>query len=347
MANMIKKKHDDKWTTCSECGAIVKRNNLPRHMKYVHGKITEGSEGPSEKTLPEKQQSSRFSTKKIIAVAIIAFVVMGAALFFLLGPLRGSDEGGGGNIGASPKCTAVNPRGVSVSIFTTISVNFSEPMNKSSVESAFSILPEVNGSFTWDDDTLIFTPSSPLENATTYTITISDNAMNETGAHLETTTIWSFVTEGGALEHGVGSGADDFWINYPSDHPQSDQSVSHPQWVLGALENKPVVILAHSEGCYPCIQQQGAMQTVLEEYGDQVTYFDILTDGSDVRAWDVYNGYYPLAGSWYIPLTVILTNVEDNEGSTHVGWHSTVGATGAEWITGYVEDAINYYMQTG
>jgi len=344
MANMIKKKHDDKWTTCSECGAIVKRNNLPRHMKYVHGKITEGSKGPSEKTLPEKQQSSRFSTKKIIAGAIIVFVAMGAALIFLKTPLERDD---GGSTEVLPKCTDVNPAGLSVSVFTPISVNFSEPMNKSSVESAFSILPEVNGSFTWDDATLIFTPSSPLENATTYTITISDNAMNETGAHLETTTIWSFTTEGGALEHGVGSGADDFWINYPSDHPQSGQSVSHPQWILGALENKPVVILAHSEGCYPCIQQQGAMQTVLEEYGDQVTYFDLLTDGSDVRAWDVYNGYYPLAGSWYIPLTVILTNVEDNEGSTHVGWHSTVGATGAEWITGYVEDAINYYMQTG
>jgi len=344
MANMIKKKHDDKWTTCSECGAIVKRNNLPRHMKYVHGKITEGSKGPSEKTLPEKQQSSRFSTKKIIAGAIIVFVAMGAALIFLKTPLERDD---GGSTEVLPKCTDVNPAGLSVSVFTPISVNFSAPMNKSSVESAFSILPEVNGSFTWDDDTLIFTPSSPLENATTYTITIFDNAMNETGAHLETTTIWSFATEGGALEHGVGSGADDFWINYPSDHPRSGQLVSHPQWILDALENKPVVIVAHSEGCSPCIMQQSAMETVREEYGDQATYFDLLTDGSDARALDVFNSYYPRAGSWYIPLTVILTNVEDNEGSTHVGWHSTVGATGAEWITGYVEDAINYYMQTG
>ena len=87
------------------------------------------------------------------------------------------------------------------------------------------------------------------------------------------------------------------------------------------------------------------MEIVLEEYGDQVTYFDLLTDGSDVRAWDVYNSYYPWAGVWYIPLTVILTNVEDN-GSTKVGWHSTVGATGEEWITEYVKDAISYYEQT-
>jgi thiol-disulfide isomerase/thioredoxin len=145
----------------------------------------------------------------------------------------------------------------------------------------------------------------------------------------------------------VGSGADDFWINYPSDHPQSGQSISHPQWILSALENKPVVIVAHSEGCSPCIMQQSAMETVREEYGDQATYFDILTDGSDARALDVFNSYYPLSGAWYIPLTVILTNVEDNDSSTHVGWHSTVGATGEEWLTAYVKDAINYYAHTG
>jgi len=335
---MIKKKHDDEWTTCSECGARVKHNNLPRHMKHVHRKIIEGSEGHSEKTLPEKQQPLRFS-KKTIAVTIMAFIVMGAALFFVSGNL-------GGNTGVLPRATGLNPSGSSVTVFTTVSVKFSEPMNKNSVESAFSILPEVNGSFSWDGDTLIFTPSSPLENVTTYTVVISDNAMSETGVHLEITTVWSFTTEGGALEHGVGSGADDFWINYPPDHPQSGQSISHPQWVLSALGDKPVVIVAHSEGCAPCIAQQSALESVREEYGDQATYFDILTDGSDERALDVFNNYYPQAGEWYIPLTVILTYVENN-GSAQVGWHSTVGATGEEWLTEYVRDAINYYARAG
>ncbi len=65
--------------------------------------------------------------------------------------------------------------GVAVGSFITIS--FSLDMNRSSVESAFSIEPNVTGLFSWSGNSIVsFTPSSDLDPATTYTITVDDTA---------------------------------------------------------------------------------------------------------------------------------------------------------------------------
>jgi len=238
---MIKKKHDDEWTTCSECGARVKHNNLPMHMKYVHGKIIEGLKGPSEKTLPEKQQPSRFSTKKIIAVAIMAFVVMGAALFFLLGTPLGGNDGGGG----------------------------------------------------------------------------------------------------GAPKHGVGSGAGDFWINYPSGHPQSGQPISHPQWVLNSLENSCVLLVIHRTGCYWCQAQADRVIELGNKYKDSLTFYDLdLELGGDVES----KGYEAIAydpdgDPHYIALTAIITSI-DNNGSVEYIWHGWEGDMDKSDLEGWIKDGI-------
>ncbi|HDS58762.1 MAG TPA: thioredoxin family protein [Thermoplasmatales archaeon] len=144
------------------------------------------------------------------------------------------------------------------------------------------------------------------------------------------------------ITHSVGTGSNDFWTVYPAQHPKSGQSVSHPPWVKNKLKDGPLIILAHSTNCQPCIVQQADLEAVLPGYQNQIEYVDILTDGSDDRAWDVYNMYYPQGGQWYIPLTVVISQASV-QGETEVIWHSRVSTTGKAWLRTYIENAIAYY----
>ncbi|RLI99161.1 MAG: hypothetical protein DRP08_07515, partial [Candidatus Aenigmatarchaeota archaeon] len=93
-----------------------------------------------------------------------------------------------------PTIIANSPTGENVSIDTTISVTFSEAMNKTSAEGAFSISPSVSGSFSWDGNKMIFTPDSNLAYNTTYTANISTSAKDLAGNNLESPYSWQFTT---------------------------------------------------------------------------------------------------------------------------------------------------------
>ncbi len=142
-----------------------------------------------------------------------------------------------------------------------------------------------------------------------------------------------------------GSENDDWWITYPDQHPNSGSAVTHPQWILDALKTQSVVILDHSTGCAPCDQQMADMAIVLEEHGLEVADYDIVADGSDQRAYECFDAYDPNDAQSYVPLTIMLTLMEDGNGNVRVVWHSTEGATGEEWINAYMEDAIYYHHQ--
>jgi hypothetical protein len=77
--------------------------------------------------------------------------------------------------------TSVTPayRAQGVSTGTTISVTFNTAMQTSGTQIAFSITPEVSGTFAWtnSDRTMTFTPSTPLDTNQTYTIKIADTAI--------------------------------------------------------------------------------------------------------------------------------------------------------------------------
>ncbi|HEC86626.1 MAG: thioredoxin family protein [Thermoplasmata archaeon] len=140
----------------------------------------------------------------------------------------------------------------------------------------------------------------------------------------------------------IGDGKEDFWINHPSWHPKHGEEVVHPQWILDILDEKPVIILAHSTTCKPCKDQDDAIKEVLGDLGDSIEYISILTDGGDDRMKDVYINYYPQGGQWYIPLTVMLSKTEYN-GKEEVIWHSVIGVTSEDWLREYIENAIEYY----
>jgi thiol-disulfide isomerase/thioredoxin len=147
-----------------------------------------------------------------------------------------------------------------------------------------------------------------------------------------------------AAEYSVGFGSDDWWTSYPDQSPASGSDVNHPDWVLDALEDKPVLVYAHL-GCSYCKPQTDAVNEIMDEYGDDIEFYDISADGSDERSQEALAAYDPNGGTSLVPLTVILTLVPGEDGGAEVAWHSTEEVTGKGWIAEYVEDAIDYHKE--
>ena len=143
-------------------------------------------------------------------------------------------------------------------------------------------------------------------------------------------------------EYSVGSESDDWWTAYPDQSTGAGVDVSHPDWVLDALENEPVLIYVHKE-CDYCVPQTEAVQKIIDEFDGRITIFDMGAVGSDERTTEAMQAYDPDGGTMYVPLTIILTLAPDSEGEVVAVWHSTDKVTGEEWIRNYVEDAISLY----
>lgn len=81
----------------------------------------------------------------------------------------------------SPYVVSKSPVSSGVSIGANIEVTFNEPMNQSSVESAFSISPYVLGdNFTWSGNTMTWTHKYAFANSKVYTVKINGNAYSAT-----------------------------------------------------------------------------------------------------------------------------------------------------------------------
>lgn len=143
-------------------------------------------------------------------------------------------------------------------------------------------------------------------------------------------------------EYSVGSGNDDWWTTYPDQSTGAGGEVNHPSWVLDALNSKPVLIYVH-KSCSYCVPQTQAVQNITDEFGGQITIFNIGADGSDARSGEAMQAYDPNGGTMYVPLTVVVTLAPDSEGEVVPVWHSTDEVTGDGWIKDYVEDATSQY----
>ena len=87
---------------------------------------------------------------------------------------------------------------IDVALTALIEVTFSEPMDTTATEAAFSLANGgvVSGSFVWSvgDTVLTFTPDSQLSSGTVYTGTISVAAEDQEGQTMVDPYIWSFTT---------------------------------------------------------------------------------------------------------------------------------------------------------
>ncbi|UCG70302.1 MAG: Ig-like domain-containing protein, partial [Thermoplasmata archaeon] len=99
-----------------------------------------------------------------------------------------------------PEISTISPSGstVNVPVGTTITLTFSEPMNQSSVESAFSLKDSggdsVVGEFSWNGNTLTFTPETRLYPLTQYTVRLDTTAKDLSGNPLQTDFTSQFTT---------------------------------------------------------------------------------------------------------------------------------------------------------
>ncbi len=93
-----------------------------------------------------------------------------------------------------PTIIDYTPTGDNVSVNVSIQVTFSEAMNETSVECAFSLHPSVDGIFNWHGNEVTFIPDYLAYN-TTYSITIKGEATDLAGNGLESSYSREFTTE--------------------------------------------------------------------------------------------------------------------------------------------------------
>jgi len=79
---------------------------------------------------------------------------------------------------------------------TTIEITFSEAMNRTSAEAAFSISPGVTGKISWVGNKLVFTPDQNLTAGKKYTVSVGTTAKDLAGNPLDKASSWSFTVKG-------------------------------------------------------------------------------------------------------------------------------------------------------
>jgi|WetSurMetagenome_2_1015567.scaffolds.fasta_scaffold00690_10 hypothetical protein len=154
---------------------------------------------------------------------------------------------------------------------------------------------------------------------------------------------WSSYTP----SHAIGSGDDDWWIAYPDQNENSGKEVQHPDWMLDALKEKPVLILIHSSTCVPCRTQVPRIKAAVDKYSGDLDYHDVLGEGASLQeAIDILDVYDPYGmGKPVVPTTIFVTLAKGPDGKVAVAWHSEVDAMSEERIDSFVKDAIYYYNQ--
>jgi hypothetical protein len=84
---------------------------------------------------------------------------------------------------------------IAASPHTSIRVHFGLPVDRVSVEDAFTVSPTVHGRFRWTDDRrFVFEPETALRYTTTYHVTFDGEIRDATGVPLPGPSGWSFTT---------------------------------------------------------------------------------------------------------------------------------------------------------
>jgi len=145
-------------------------------------------------------------------------------------------------------------------------------------------------------------------------------------------------------EHSIGSGDSDWWTVYPDKNVNSGSDVDHPDWVLKALEEKPLLILIHQKNCVPCKIHVPRINDAVQTYKDDIMFYSVLAEGEGyLKALEILDIYNPTGKQRYVPTTIFLTLIENEDGEVEVGWHSEIDIMSTDDINSYVEDSIYYH----
>lgn len=114
-----------------------------------------------------------------------------------------------------PTIISKSPTGINVSITSTITITFDEPMDTTSVQNSITISPAITISgYSWnaDNTTLTITPSGNLSHNTTYNVTVGTGAKDIAGNNLVSAYSWEFTTELQPITNGPDDGGiGEYW----------------------------------------------------------------------------------------------------------------------------------------
>lgn len=292
---------------------------------------------PGARRCPECGTLTPSARRALVALAVIAVVVVAAVAVYVTRPAEEQYT-------PPPTIVSASPTGYSASTSASITATFNRAMDTASVESSFSISPAVQGTFTWAGYILTFTPAQTLPDDAYFAVTIGSGARDATGAPLDCGSYtWSFSTADlPTSRRGLGMGPGDFWTVYPSSHPSSGQAVAHPDWAVAAVQQEVALILDHSEGCYPCVQQTQICESVYASFPG-LQYFDLSSGTNEPESSEAFAAYDPNGGVHYVPLTIVVTRALDGLGNEVIAWHSWEGVVDLTTLTSWVQDARSYH----
>jgi hypothetical protein len=150
--------------------------------------------------------------------------------------------------------------------------------------------------------------------------------------------------------YNLGTGTDNFWINFPTGNPSVGQSVIHKTWITETLEEKPVVFVCHRTGCGPCTPQADRVKALIKTYGEDIVFYDLdnpfegygeMKEGVLEKYNEAFD-YDPNGGSHYIALTGVYTLIKDG-GEVKICWHSWEGNVEDAAMENWIKDSIYYY----
>jgi hypothetical protein len=87
------------------------------------------------------------------------------------------------------------PGSRNIALDSTIRIPFTRPMDKASVEEELTISPSLDGTLTWEEDTLVLTPRGGLAPETIYRVSLSPYVRDASGAPLAQSSRWEFMTQ--------------------------------------------------------------------------------------------------------------------------------------------------------
>jgi len=146
----------------------------------------------------------------------------------------------------------------------------------------------------------------------------------------------------------VGTGSDNFWINFPVGNPSVGQSVVHKTWITQDLKEKPVVFVCHRTGCASCTPQADHVKALRETYGKDAVFYDLDDNYDGSATEDILQKYHeafyydPDGSPNYIALTGIFTLIKEGN-EVKIGWHSWEGNVGDSEMESWIKDCIYYY----
>ncbi len=117
--------------------------------------------------------------------------------------------------------------------------------------------------------------------------------------------------------HAVGTGSDDFWIEFPAGSDSYGQSIEHFDWVTDTIDNNCVLFVVHRTGCVGCKEQGDLVISLAKKYNKDVEFHDIdAVSDATAEIQQMSNEAYlydPNGASGYIALTGVFTYIEENE----------------------------------